>query len=433
MAYSSKYTLPSFLDARILGRAQAALNHLKVDGTRVRYVGPGDDDSQAATIRTNAPAPPDCPLYYFEVEIVSSGQKGYIGIGFQTEDVLLSRLPGWDPHSYGYHGDDGNAFQGSGAGRSFGPTYGTGDVMGVLLNRAERTISFFKNGQSLGVAFRNVTEDRLFPCVGLRTKDEEVRLNLGGDKHSAAGAKAGASRAPFVADFQAMQDSFRARVLSDINSTPLPLQSSSATPLLPQLLYDHLMHHRYWRTAAAIKQDLLQPSASSKGQTTSCKGSVATAQQQLDADMAEVLTPVEGSQGRADHHQQQHQSPSSKKAASRHGQESRVGKAGKDGLLPSTSGPLPSTVQRLLDLGVPQDIAARQATYELVQSGQVEEARATLDACYGPELLQGQPSLDSRCAQRHSPRPLCISHLYWFCSSINDGNDGPSWFTLVHL
>eukprot|EP00967_Tisochrysis_lutea_P056786 scaffold71813_cov21-Tisochrysis_lutea.AAC.1 len=43
----------------------------------------------------------------------------------------------------------------------------------------------------------------------------------------------------------------------------------------------------------------LQPSASSKGQTTSCKGSVATAQQQLDADMAEVLTPVEGSQGRA--------------------------------------------------------------------------------------------------------------------------------------
>ena len=34
--------------------------------------------------------------------------------------------------------------------------------------------SFFKNGQSLGVAFRNVSEDRLFPCVGLRTKDEEV-------------------------------------------------------------------------------------------------------------------------------------------------------------------------------------------------------------------------------------------------------------------
>eukprot|EP00967_Tisochrysis_lutea_P004719 scaffold5556_cov20-Tisochrysis_lutea.AAC.1 len=52
------------------------------------------------------------------------------------------------------------------------------------------------------------------------------------------------------------------QVLSDINSTPLPLQSSSATPLLPQLLYDHLMHHRYWRTAAAIKQDLLQASVS---------------------------------------------------------------------------------------------------------------------------------------------------------------------------
>lgn len=34
-------------------------------------VGPGEDDRQAATIMANHPAPADCPLYYFEVEITN--------------------------------------------------------------------------------------------------------------------------------------------------------------------------------------------------------------------------------------------------------------------------------------------------------------------------------------------------------------------------
>ena len=49
--------------------------------------------------------------------------------------------------------------------------------MGALLNRTSKTISFVKNGIDLGVAFRNVDEDQLYPSVGLRTPDEEVKLN----------------------------------------------------------------------------------------------------------------------------------------------------------------------------------------------------------------------------------------------------------------
>lgn len=49
-----------------------------------------------------------------------------------------------------------------------------GDVIGALWNRIDRTISFFKNGVSLGVAFSDVPEDRLYPTVGLRTTNEEV-------------------------------------------------------------------------------------------------------------------------------------------------------------------------------------------------------------------------------------------------------------------
>lgn len=49
-----------------------------------------------------------------------------------------------------------------------------GDVIGAALNRSDGTISYYKNGIDLGVAFRNVTEQRLFPCVGMQTHEEEV-------------------------------------------------------------------------------------------------------------------------------------------------------------------------------------------------------------------------------------------------------------------
>lgn len=48
------------------------------------------------------------------------------GVGFCTADVNMDRLPGWEPQSYGYHGDDGNAFRSDGKGRQYGPTFGTG-------------------------------------------------------------------------------------------------------------------------------------------------------------------------------------------------------------------------------------------------------------------------------------------------------------------
>lgn len=49
--------------------------------------------------------------------------------------------------------------------------------MGALWNRAERTISYTKNGIQLGVAFRDVSDEEvLFPSVGFRTKEEEVWL-----------------------------------------------------------------------------------------------------------------------------------------------------------------------------------------------------------------------------------------------------------------
>ncbi|GLI60772.1 hypothetical protein VaNZ11_003004 [Volvox africanus] len=248
--YKSRCSLPSAWEPRVTGiRNQHTMQYLKVDGTRVRYVGPGDEDSQAATIRSNYPLPADCPLYYFEVKVADKGQAGYIGIGFCTEDVILARLPGWELHSYGYHGDDGHAFSGSGNGRPFGPPYTTGDVVGALFNKAERSISYFKNGAPLGVAFRDIQESSpLYPCVGMRTKGEEVVANFG----------AGSSSEPFRTDFGAIRANFQRQVMASVCNTELPLLSSRGTALLPQLMYDYLMHQRFWRTAAVLGHDLLR-------------------------------------------------------------------------------------------------------------------------------------------------------------------------------
>jgi hypothetical protein len=49
------------------------------------------------------------------------------------------------------------------------------------------------------------------------------------------------------------------QVLMGISGTSLPLVSNAGTPLLPQLLHDHLLHHRCPQTAAIIARDLLTP------------------------------------------------------------------------------------------------------------------------------------------------------------------------------
>ena len=59
------------------------------------------------------------------------------------------------------------------------PWLAAGVVIGVLLNRVDHNISFTKNGMDLGVAFRDVREERLYPTVGMRTPDEEVLANFG--------------------------------------------------------------------------------------------------------------------------------------------------------------------------------------------------------------------------------------------------------------
>ncbi|KAJ3300480.1 hypothetical protein HK104_000065 [Borealophlyctis nickersoniae] len=231
---------------------------LSASGLRVSYTGSGKSDSDAAAVRANCPIPPQCGLYYFEITVLSKGRDGYIGIGFSASNVALDRLPGWNEASWGYHGDDGHSFASSGTGKQYGPTYTTGDVIGCIINFLTMTASFTKNGQYLGVAFRDITKDprnkgaqgmALYPSIGLRTPGEIVEANFGQKK--------------FVFDIEHHFKEEKAHLWQSINATPLPspISVSSSkqghTELLDvnDLVLDYLVHHGFSESAESFHRD----------------------------------------------------------------------------------------------------------------------------------------------------------------------------------
>ncbi|GES88226.1 ran-binding proteins 9/10 homolog isoform X2 [Rhizophagus clarus] len=144
------------------------------DGLGVKYTGPLEN--HAAIIRTNHPIPPQCRMFYFEVDIVDEGKYEIIGIGFCTNKIILdSRMPGWDDESWGYHSDDGKFYNCNGYGDLYGPLFKTGDTIGCCLNFRNNTVFYTKNGMNLGIAFqdsKNIFQNlkgTLYPCIGMKS------------------------------------------------------------------------------------------------------------------------------------------------------------------------------------------------------------------------------------------------------------------------
>ncbi|EGN92672.1 hypothetical protein SERLA73DRAFT_116956 [Serpula lacrymans var. lacrymans S7.3] len=154
---------------------------LSYDGRELIYHGVSSSaDKDAAAARTIYPIPPACGIYYYEVEITSKGNKGNISIGFMGRDVKVSRLPGWEKNSWGYHGDDGSSFAAEGRGTPYGPEFGAGDVIGCGIDFCQNRAFYTKNGTLIGPVFENVGRDcDLYPAVGLCHSGESIRANFG--------------------------------------------------------------------------------------------------------------------------------------------------------------------------------------------------------------------------------------------------------------
>ena len=132
---------------------------------------------------------------YYEVSIreqtVTPLRRGSrsdcVAVGLALESFsFATRMPGWDDHSFGYHGDDGGIFHGKGHMiKHYGPSFGVGDTIGCGIDYAKRAIFYTLNGRFLGYAFEDLSRDVLtrnwYPVVGLDT-NALIQLNFGTER-----------------------------------------------------------------------------------------------------------------------------------------------------------------------------------------------------------------------------------------------------------
>ncbi|PPQ67376.1 hypothetical protein CVT25_005955 [Psilocybe cyanescens] len=209
------------------------------DGRDLSYHGPpSNGEKEASVARTNYGIPSVCGIYYFEVEIQGKEQKA-----FAARNVKTTRMPGWEPNSWGYYGEDGTALTPEKGGSPYGPSFG-------------------------GPVFPNIGKNlELYPVVGLQHVGEVVHTNFGQDAFK------------FDIDYYVQRKC--SEVWNTIQSTPLhktllqghrrrsnglsiasitnntslrpTLTDEQSKTMLKQLVSSYLVHHGYVKTARAFE------------------------------------------------------------------------------------------------------------------------------------------------------------------------------------
>ncbi|KAJ9616366.1 hypothetical protein H2200_000084 [Cladophialophora chaetospira] len=220
---------------------------IMTDGQDLRYSGSASKaEIEAASVRTDHAMPLGCGIYYFEVEIKQKSKDTAIAIGFSTSEASLERLPGWETHSWGYHGDDGKMFFGEHSGRTYGPTFGAGDVIGCGVNFNTCQAFFTKNGLDLGICFRELKKDlKLYPTIGMK-------------KHSGALVTGNFGQRPFVFDIDDKMLSEKTNVSRDISRAKVASLRGNRdeNSLIQELVAHFLAHDGYVETAKAFTEEM---------------------------------------------------------------------------------------------------------------------------------------------------------------------------------
>ncbi|MCJ1309478.1 hypothetical protein MMC25_003138 [Agyrium rufum] len=220
---------------------------ISLDGLEVKFVGEMKlGDHEAAAARSDHPMPQQCGIYYYEVTVVSKGKDGLLAIGFSIPSAKLERLPGWEPDSWGYHGDDGRVFQGQTLGKVYGPTFTANDVVGCGVNFMTNSTFFTKNGNCLEIAFRDLKDTtKLFPSVGMKKPNAHLKVNFGHE--------------PFMYDIDGLvAQQSKSKIRQDINHADVsllhpPLKEDA---LVKELVAQYLAHEGYVETAKAFSTEV---------------------------------------------------------------------------------------------------------------------------------------------------------------------------------
>jgi hypothetical protein len=153
---------------------------IDAEGCKAEFSGSKTPSHSTVTIRTNHSIPPLCGVYYYEVEVLAHGPDEVLSIGLCDAEAGLTKIPGFDLRTWGYHGDDGRITACQGPTKGFGPKVAVGDVIGCGINFSKNTVFYTKNGLPLGIAFQDV-RGVLYPCIGMKS-GESVQTNFGNDE-----------------------------------------------------------------------------------------------------------------------------------------------------------------------------------------------------------------------------------------------------------
>lgn len=151
---------------------------VSTDKLSVKYPSVNLHGHDVGVIQADKPVPDKRLVYYFEIFVKNAGAKGQIAIGFTNQGFKMRRQPGWETNSCGYHGDDGNLYNGLGKGETFGPTFTTNDTVGAGINYASQEFFFTKNGAVVGGVYKEI-KGPLFPTVAVHSQNEEIEVNFG--------------------------------------------------------------------------------------------------------------------------------------------------------------------------------------------------------------------------------------------------------------
>ncbi|KAE8606449.1 hypothetical protein XENTR_v10010739 [Xenopus tropicalis] len=124
--------------------------------------------------------------HYWEIEFLEppSGLSVMVGVGtgraaLHAGDFQFVNLLGMDTESWGLS-YKGTAWHGGTSRRYTEPFYEKGTVIGVHLNIDEGTLAFYRNRQSLGVAFTGLqkVQSPLYPMVSSTSPGTELAVGL---------------------------------------------------------------------------------------------------------------------------------------------------------------------------------------------------------------------------------------------------------------
>jgi hypothetical protein len=137
--------------------------------------------SPAGTVQASRPfsSSRDGSVAYFEAAIRKRGPTGAIGVGLARAGYSNNKMPGWEPVSHAWHGDDGCTFNSCGTGTPLSTPWQEGDVIGCGIDFRRSAIFFTRNGLVQPGPLRGIDTEGLLATLGFQTKGECVSVSFG--------------------------------------------------------------------------------------------------------------------------------------------------------------------------------------------------------------------------------------------------------------